>query len=133
MPRDKVAKIYSKTSLKDGAAVQQILDRSFICDNIREICGQTKTTVAWFGYSVTRLDDFLKFLVTKFPTKVTQIISNFLGYFEKPHSYVKTALATSWVTWKNLGYFLIMHMVTLFAYLTLMTQLNSLALIWFFV
>ena len=96
MPRDKVAKIYSKTSLKDGAAVQQILDRSFICDNIREICGQTKTTVAWFGYSVTRLDDFLKFLVTKFPKKVTQIISNFLGYFEKPHSYVKTALATSW-------------------------------------
>ena len=47
---------------------------------------------------MTRLGDFLKFLVAKFPTEVAQIISNFLGYFEKPHSYVKTAVSTSWVT-----------------------------------
>ena len=26
------------------------------------------------------------------------MIGNFLGYFEKPHSYVKTALATFWAT-----------------------------------
>ena len=37
---------------------------------------------------------FLKFLTTKFQAKEAQMIGNFLGYFEKPHSYVKTALAT---------------------------------------
>ena len=26
------------------------------------------------------------------------MIGNFLGYFEQPHSYVKTALATFWST-----------------------------------
>ena len=30
--------------------------------------------------------------------KEAQMIGNFLGYFEKPHSYVKTALATFWAT-----------------------------------
>ena len=33
--------------------------------------------------SVTRLGDFLKFLVTKFQTKVAQMIGYFLGIFEK--------------------------------------------------
>ena len=32
--------------------------------------------------SVTKLGDFWKFLVTKFLSKVAQIICNFLGYFE---------------------------------------------------
>ena len=44
--------------------------------------------------------------MTNFQTKVVQFISNFLGYFEKSHSYVKTAVATSGVTWKKLVYFL---------------------------
>ena len=52
--------------------------------------------------SVTRQGDFLKFLPTKFLTKVSQIISNFQGYFEKAHSYIKTASATSWVTFGNI-------------------------------
>ena len=47
---------------------------------------------------VTRLGDFQKFLMTKFLTKVSHIISNFLGHLEKPNSYVKTAVANSWVT-----------------------------------
>ena len=29
------------------------------------------------------------------------MIINFLGYFEKPHFYVKTAVATYWVTFGN--------------------------------
>ena len=33
--------------------------------------------------SVTRLGDFLKFLVTNFLTKVAQIFGDYLGYFEK--------------------------------------------------
>ena len=36
--------------------------------------------------SVTRLGDFFK------------VLGNFLGYFEKPHSDVKTALASYWAT-----------------------------------
>ena len=46
--------------------------------------------------------DFLKFLAEKFVTKVAQIIINFLGYFKKPHSYVNTAVATSWETFRNI-------------------------------
>ena len=46
--------------------------------------------------SVTRLGGFLKFLATKFVGKEGQMIGNFLGNFEKPHSCVKTALATFW-------------------------------------
>ena len=45
---------------------------------------------------VTRLGDFCKFLATKFLAKVAQMIGNFLGNFEKPHSYVKTAVAIVW-------------------------------------
>ena len=44
--------------------------------------------------SVTRLGDFWKFLATKILAKEAQMIGNFLGYLEKPYSYVKTALAT---------------------------------------
>ena len=53
-------------------------------------------------FNVTRLCNYRKFLVTKFLKKVAQIISNFSGYFEKPNSYVKTAMATSWVTFGNI-------------------------------
>ena len=45
---------------------------------------------------------FLKVLDNKILTKVAQIISNFLGCFEKPHSYVKTAVGTSWVTFGDI-------------------------------
>ena len=38
-----------------------------------------------------RLGDFSKLLATKIQTKVAQMICNFLGNVEKPHSYVKTA------------------------------------------
>ena len=31
------------------------------------------------------------------------MIGNFLGHFEKPHSYVKTALATFWATFGKIG------------------------------
>ena len=46
-------------------------------------------------FNVTRLCNYRKFLVTKFLIKVAQIISDFLGCFEKPHSYVKIAVGTS--------------------------------------
>ena len=45
---------------------------------------------------------FLKVLGDKFSKKVAHIFSNFLGYFEKHHSYVKTVVATSWVTFVNI-------------------------------
>ena len=41
---------------------------------------------------------FLKVLCNKISSKT----SNFFGYFEKPHSYVKTCMATSWVTFGNI-------------------------------
>ena len=42
------------------------------------------------------------------------MIGNFSGYFEKPDSYVKTALATFWGNfWKKLDYFFLRHLVTL--------------------
>ena len=53
--------------------------------------------------SVTRLGDFLKFLAIKFVAKESQMIGNVLGYFEKPHSYVKTVLATFWATFAKIG------------------------------
>ena len=63
---------------------------------------------------MTRLGEFLKFLATKFLAKEAQMIGNFLGYFEKPHSYVKTALATfGQLLEKKLGYFFLQHLVTL--------------------
>ena len=58
------------------------------------------------AYSVCRdqcdqIGRFWKLLVTKFLSKVAQIIGNFLGYFEKSHSFVKNYAATSWVTFGN--------------------------------
>ena len=35
------------------------------------------------------------------------MIGNFLGYFEKPHSYVKNALAIFWATFGKNGLLLI--------------------------
>ena len=43
--------------------------------------------------------------MTKFLANVAKIVCAFLGYFEKPHSYVKTAVATSWVTFGKIGVF----------------------------
>ena len=40
--------------------------------------------------------------IGRFLTKVAQMIGNFLGNFEKSHSYLKTAVATSWVTFGNI-------------------------------
>ena len=57
--------------------------------------------------SVTRLGDFCKFLATKFIVKEAQLIDNFLGYFEKPHSYVKLNRLTFGQLLRNLGYFLL--------------------------
>ena len=45
-----------------------------------------------FDFGVTRLANFLKILATKFLAKEAQMVGNFLGLFEKPLSYVKTAL-----------------------------------------
>ena len=40
-------------------------------------------------------------------------MANFWGYFEKPHSYVKTAVATYAVTFGNIWPFLLQYLVTL--------------------
>ena len=55
----------------------------------------------------------MKVLCKKISCKKAQIIGNFLGYFEKPHSYVKTALASLGQLFEKLGYFLLQHLVTL--------------------
>ena len=60
--------------------------------------------------SVTRLGDFWKFLATKFLAIEAQMIVNFLGYYGKPHAYVKTALASFWATF---GKNLLQHLVSL--------------------
>ena len=63
------------------------------------ICNKEKAFTSVFS-SVTRLGDFFeKKLATKFLVKEAQMIGNFLGSFEKPHSYVKTALANFWATY----------------------------------
>ena len=49
---------------------------------------------------MTRLEDFWKFLVTRFLAKEAQMIGNFLDYFENPHSYVITALSAYGQLWK---------------------------------
>ena len=64
-------------------------------------------------YIVTSLGDFWKFLAIKFLAKEAQIIGNFLDYFEKLHSYSKTALATFWATFEKMGYSLLQNLVTL--------------------
>ena len=50
-----------------------------------------------------RLGDFLKFLATRFLAKEAQNYWQLLGYFEKPYSFVKTALATFWATFGKIG------------------------------
>ena len=49
-----------------------------------------------------QIGDFWKFLVTKFLTKLAQIISNFFGYFEKYNSYFKIYVTTYWETFRLL-------------------------------
>ena len=46
----------------------------------------------WHATSVTRLDDFWKFLATKYLTKVAQILGNFLGCCEKHYFSSKNFL-----------------------------------------
>ena len=41
------------------------------------------------------------------------MIGHLLGYLEKPHSYVKTALLLFGQLLEKLGYFLLQHLVTL--------------------
>ena len=68
---------------------------------MKPVVAQLKDRMTWeviLLISVTRLGDFWKLVATKSLTKVAQIIGNFLGYFEKTHSYVKTAVATFWAT-----------------------------------
>ena len=56
----------------------------------RGICH--RQTSPYLSDSVTRLGDFQKLLATNLLAKEAQMI----GYFEKPHSFVKTASATFW-------------------------------------
>ena len=60
-------------------------------------------SVMQVGDSVTRLGNFWKFSATKFLTKVAQMIGNFFGNVEKPHSNVKTAVDTFWATFGNIS------------------------------
>ena len=46
----------------------------------------TAAQAACVCFSVARLADFWKLFSTKFLAKKAQMISNFLDYFEKPHS-----------------------------------------------
>ena len=63
---------------------------------------------------VTRLGNFWKFLAQNLNSKVAKMFVDFLCYFEKHNSLLKTAVATFWDNfWKNLGYFLFQHLVTL--------------------
>ena len=46
-------------------------------------------------------------LAAKLLAKEVQMIGNFLGYFEKPHSFAKTSLATFRATFGKMGYILL--------------------------
>ena len=46
--------------------------------------------------SVTRLDEFSKFLETKFLAKVTQLYGDFLGYFDKYNFLSKNYSGDIW-------------------------------------
>ena len=76
---------------------------------LRPICrwrkGSTRARL-FLAISVTRLDDFWKFLVTHFQTKVAQ-------HFEKP--LLLSCKNCCGYFWKPLGYFLSQHLVTLLA------------------
>ena len=57
---------------------------------------------------------FLKVFGNNFLNKVAQNIGNVLGYFEKPHCYVKTAVCYFFDNfWEYFGYVLLQHLVTL--------------------
>ena len=50
-----------------------------------------------------QIGGFWKLLLPKFVTKVAQKIANFLGYFVKLHSYIKTVVATFWAILETVG------------------------------
>ena len=54
---------------------------------------------------MARLGDFRKLLATKFLAKEAQMIGKFLGYFEKPYSYVKLHWLLLGQLLEKLGYF----------------------------
>ena len=62
---------------------------------------------------MARLGYFSKFLATAFSSKIAQILGDFLGYFEKCHFKIKTAVATIWATWETYGLLLLLRLVTL--------------------
>ena len=74
-------------------------------DNFNNICccrfALISSSIKSIMISVTRLGDFLKLLVIKFPCKVAQTFGDFLGYFEAHCFYVKTALSTFWATFEK--------------------------------
>ena len=54
-----------------------------------------------------QIGQFFKVLGNKIASKRGQMIGNFLGYFEKPHSYAKTALGTFGQLLEKIGLLLI--------------------------
>ena len=68
-------------------------------------------TARYAAVSATRIGRFLKILCNK----VSQKRGNFLGYFVKPNSFVKTAVTTLWTFLGNFGLFF--NLVTLLAML----------------
>ena len=67
----------------------------------------------WMHSSVTRLGDFWKFLETKIVPKVSQIISNCLGYLKTSLSCKNCCVYILGNFRKHLGYFVLQHLVTL--------------------
>ena len=53
---------------------------------------------AYLRYQCDQIGRFLKVLGDKICNKSSPNYYQLFGLFEKPHSYVKTAVATSWVT-----------------------------------
>ena len=62
---------------------------------------------------MARLGDFRKLLATKFLAKEAQMIGKFLGYFEKPYSYVKLHWLLLGQLLEKIGPLLLLHLVTL--------------------
>ena len=81
------------------------------------------------------MGDFSKLLATNFLTKVAQILGDFLGYFEKPHFKVKTALTTIWATlgnsWAAFYYYVWSHYLphTHHVYLCFFSQVKHIRLL----
>ena len=64
----------------------------FITSNLEDFHRQVNAkTTMWEISSVTRLGDFVKFLVTTFSFKSAQIFGDFCGYFEKHYLKIKTS------------------------------------------